>query len=186
MSWFKLFYTNISSCVLNNGWASDFFSLHRGVRQGGPLSPYLFILGAEILGNVVRRDTEIQGFKLGNSDCKLPQYADDTTMILNGSERSFSRTLYVPDIFANVSGLKANYEKTEALWIGSHKNTNAVIPSSKPIFWAEGKVYALGVWFSTSRPANIDNNFTEKIEKIKKSSGADRPEDSHLWVKLPC
>ena len=68
--------------------------------------------------------------------------------------------------------MKANYEKTEALWIGSHKNTNAVIPSSKPIFWAEGKVYALGVWFSTSRPANIDNNFTEKIEKIKKILGS--------------
>ena len=63
VSWVKLFYTNISSCVLNNGWASDFFSLHRGVRQGCPLSPYLFILGAEILGNAVRRDTEIRGIK---------------------------------------------------------------------------------------------------------------------------
>ena len=133
------------------------------------------------MGNAVRRDTEIRGIKLGNSDCKLSQYADDTTMILDGSESSFSRTLYVLDIFANVSGLKANYEKTEALWIGSHKNTNAVIP----IFWAEGKVYALGVWFSTSRPANSDNNFTEKSKKLKRSSGAGRPEDSHLWVKLP-
>ena len=102
MSWFKLFYTNISSCVLNNGWASDFFSLHRGVRQGCPLSPYLSILGAEILGNAVRRDTEIRGIKLGNSDSKLSQYADDTTMILDGSERSFSRTLYVLDILGNL------------------------------------------------------------------------------------
>ena len=94
-------------------------------------------------------------------------------MILDGSERSFSRPLYVLDTFANVSGLKANYEKTEALWIGTLKNTNAVIPSSKPIFWAEGNVYALGVWFSTSRPANIDNSFdTEKIEKIKKILGS--------------
>ena len=63
VSWVKLFCTNISSCVLNNGWASDFFSLHRGVRQGCPLS-----LGAEILDNAVRRDVEIRGIKLGNSD----------------------------------------------------------------------------------------------------------------------
>ena len=64
-----------------NGWASDLFSLHRGVRQGCPRSPYLFILGAEILGNAVRKDTEIRGIKLGNSDCKLSQYAHDTTII---------------------------------------------------------------------------------------------------------
>ena len=118
------------------------------------------------MGNAVRRDTEIRSIKLGNPECKLPQYADDTTMILDGSERSFSRTLYVLDVFANLSGLKTNYEKTEALWIGAHKNANAVLPSSKPIFWAERKLYALGVWFSTSRPADIDYNFTEKIEKI--------------------
>ena len=36
---------------------------------------------------------------------------DDTTMILNGSERSFSRALYVLDIFANISGLKATIRK---------------------------------------------------------------------------
>ena len=101
-----------------------------------------------------------------------PATISQTPMILDGSERSFSRALYVLDIFANVSDLKANCEKTEALWMGSHKHTNAVIPSSKPIFCAEGKVYALGFWFSTSRPANIDNNFTEKIEKIKKILGS--------------
>ena len=123
VSWVKLLYTYISSCVLNDGWASDFFSLHHGVRQVCPLSPYLFIVGAEILGNALRRDTEIRGIKLGYSECKLSQYADDTRMILDGSERSISRTLYVLDIFANVTGLKANYGKTETPWIGSHKNT---------------------------------------------------------------
>ena len=92
VSWVNLFCMNISSCVLNNGWASDFFSLNRGVRHGCLLSSYLFILGAEILDNTVRRDTEIRGIKLGNSECKLSQYADDTSMILDGSERSFSRT----------------------------------------------------------------------------------------------
>ena len=58
-----------------------------------------------------------------------PATISQTPMILDGSKRSFSGALYVLDIFANVSGLKANYEKTEALWTGSHKNTNAVIYS---------------------------------------------------------
>ena len=40
----KLLYTDISSCCVNNRWSTQFFSLSRGVRQGCPLSPYLYIM----------------------------------------------------------------------------------------------------------------------------------------------
>ena len=115
ITWIKLFYTDICSCVQNNGWSSDFFTLSRGVRQGCPLSPYLFILCAEILGNAVRNDPKVCGIKVFDTECKISQYADDTTFILDGSQSSFSRSLYLLDTFALISGLKVNYDKTEAL-----------------------------------------------------------------------
>ena len=55
LNWLKVFYCNSESCILNNGWASHFFELNRGVRQGCPLSPYLFILSVEVLANAIRQ-----------------------------------------------------------------------------------------------------------------------------------
>ena len=65
-----------------------------------------------------------------------------------------------------MSGLKVNYDKTESLWIGSSKNSNRIF-ANKQITWAKGKVYALGVWFSTLEEKAFYINFSEKIERIK-------------------
>ena len=48
-TWVKLLYTNISSCVMNNGKTTPYFTLKRGTRQGDPLSGYLFIIALELL-----------------------------------------------------------------------------------------------------------------------------------------
>ena len=97
INWVRTFYCNIESRVLNNGWSSNFFQPQRGVRQGCPLSPYLFILAAELLAKAVRNNKSIRGFSLGNDEVKtvkISQYADDTPLILDGSEKSL--TSYFP------------------------------------------------------------------------------------------
>ena len=170
ISWIKLFYTDISSSIQNNGWTSDFFNLSRGVRQGCPLSPYLFILCAEILGAAIRRDKLIYGIKISDKERKVSQYADDTTLILDGTKPSIERSFLLLDIFAKLSGLKVNYEKTEALWIGSFKNRtdNYKLAIKQNIKWTFRKVKSLGVWFSTSVEEAAMLNYQEKKEKISK------------------
>ena len=53
--------------------------LEHGVRQGDPLSPYLFILAVEILAIAIREKDEIKGITIENEERKVLQYADDTT-----------------------------------------------------------------------------------------------------------
>ena len=106
ITWIKLLYTDISSSIQNNGWSSEFFQLNRGVRQGCPLSPYLFILCVEILGNAIRNCDQIKGICVLDSECKISQYANDTTLILDGSEKSMQKSFSLLDSFASISGLR--------------------------------------------------------------------------------
>jgi len=89
-----LCYHNIESCVLNNGWASNYFNPERGVRQGCPLRLiYFFILCAEILASKIRKNKNIKGITVCGNEIKISQYADDTTMIIVGSKKSFTSAL---------------------------------------------------------------------------------------------
>ena len=109
----KVFYCNIESCILNNGYTRNFLKLSRRVRQGCPLSPYLFILSVEILADAIRQKKKISGITLNGKEIELSHYADDTTLILDGSEKSFLEALKMIESF-DISGLKLNNSKTEA------------------------------------------------------------------------
>ena len=80
LHWIKTFYTNVQSCIMNNGTASNYFPLERGVWQGDPLSPSLFIVGVETLAIAILQNQEIS---IENKETKMLQYAYDATAVLS-------------------------------------------------------------------------------------------------------
>ena len=166
INWIKLCYSNIESCVLNNGWSTDFFKLERGVRQGCPLSPYLFILGVEILAEKIRTNKSVKGICVQENEIKLSQYADDTTLILDGSKEPFTSALQDLDNFSAISGLRLNSKKTEALWIGTYINRGETLCPERDLKWVKNKVKALGVWLSTYPEETMELNYREKLTKV--------------------
>ena len=76
--WVKTFYQNINSSILYNGHCSKSFPVSRGVRQGDPLSPYLFIICAELLADAIKQNDQIKGITVNNENF----YLDSTRMTL--------------------------------------------------------------------------------------------------------
>ena len=139
--WILLFYTSISSCVINNGTTSTYFAVDRGVCQGDPLSPYLFVLAVEILVHMIRVNKNIKGLKIMNQMIKLLQCADDTLGIVQ-DEISAKHFLQVIIDFGHISGLTLNMTKTEAVWLEANRNR-----TDKPltIRWPALPIKVLGV-----------------------------------------
>ena len=108
------FYYERSSCLINNGHASKFFSLHRGVRQGCLLSGILFTLCAEILANVIRNDDNIHSIKIYGKEFKLSQYADDTTAFVSVTT-SAENLFKLLRAFQECSSLEVNTSETEGI-----------------------------------------------------------------------
>ena len=62
--WVKTLYNLASSCILVNGQYSQCFRIQRVVSQRDPLSPYLYLIGADILSLMIRQNNNINGIRL--------------------------------------------------------------------------------------------------------------------------
>lgn len=82
ISWVDLFYHCVQSSINLNGYLSPFFALSRGLRQGCPLSPLLYVLVSEVLAVNIRCNPPISGLRLPDFMVLSPisQYADDTSL----------------------------------------------------------------------------------------------------------
>ena len=158
--WIALFYNDISSSVLVNGHCSESFFVSRGVRQGCPLSPLLYIIIAETMACAIRADPLIDGFALpGNRRVKLCQYADDTTIFVM-SDRTLCRVFEIFQRYELASGAKLNVTKSHGLLIGTWAS-HTHLPIT--LLWSSEFITVMG-----SRLANAisDESWKAPVQKL--------------------
>ena len=144
IGWVDLFYTGVQSAVKFNGYRSSFFCLSRGVRQGCPLSPLLYVLYAEVLACNIRANRRIIGLSLPGVS-PLPvvsQYADDTSLIVV-SDDSIKAVFDTYAVFELGSGSKLNLSKSKGLWLGGWSGR---LDPPITLEWTSGMIKVLGVF----------------------------------------
>ena len=114
--WIATLYSNIESCVTNNGYQSEYFYLSRGIRQGCPLSALLILLATEAVAIILCNLDCIHGININDTCIKLCQLADDMTLFVEDID-SICHAFSVFEEFYRYAGLKLNKAKTEAIII---------------------------------------------------------------------
>lgn len=106
-----------SFSVLVNGSPSKLFKASRGIRQGDPLSPFLFTIVMEALGSLLLKARElgvINGFEVTRNREAMThlQYADDTLFFSSSNREEILALQRILRCFQLVSGLKINFSKS--------------------------------------------------------------------------
>ena len=162
--WVHMMFFGAESSICQNGSSTPFVNVERGCRQGDCCSPILFVLCAEILTIMVRNNADIKGYVKHGVECKIEQYADVTTFVLDGTRDSLNECLTTLQTFGKFSGLNLNVKKTQVFWIG---------PGPVPDFLSEldltvsqEKFTLLGIEFTRKMIDMSELNVRKKVETI--------------------
>lgn len=112
VKWVRLLYSGPTARVRTNGVLSASFPLHRGTRQGCPLSPALFALAIEPLAVILRAATAVRGMSFPPLTEKVSLYADDMLLYLQDDQQSLGAALSIINQFGAFSGVRVNWDKS--------------------------------------------------------------------------
>ena len=166
----------VSSCVIVNGWISQKIHSTRGVRQGCPLSPILYVLVAETLSSTIR-STAITGLQLPQTHrvLKVAQYADGTTVVTT-SDRDFRILQESLSLYQDGSGARLNISKSCGLFVGPWRDR-----TDRPmsLLWTTDSLKLLGIHVGAARSLN-EMNWQGAIDKMRAVLHFWKPRDLSL------
>ena len=168
--WISMLYSDsadpVTARITMNGCLSRSYCIQRGLRQGCPLSCLLFLICIEPFGQTIRASSSIVGIKVNGLEIKMSAYADDTALILDGSENSLRAALKICEDFEGVSGLKLNKSKTNVMWIGGNKYRRDSLCEDCGLNWTR-QVNYLGVEIGPLLTNMAEYNYAVRIRKLK-------------------
>ena len=106
-------YRNANCSIKLKCGSSSRFNLNRGIRQGCPISPYLFLFCTQLM-NIHIKSSQLKGISIAGREIIISQLADDTALFLK-DQHQVSAALKVVDAFSKASGLYLNINKCELL-----------------------------------------------------------------------
>jgi len=117
LQWVKSFLSTPHFSLLLNGSPTAPFNITRGLRQGDPLSPFLFIIAAEGLGRMIKAhlaERKLQGLKLWGPQLPLThqQFVDDILLFGMATLQECKAIINILDIFKAASGTEINNDKS--------------------------------------------------------------------------
>jgi len=113
--------TTVSFSILINGQATDSFIPQRGLRQGDPLSPYLFILCAEVLSGLLTKgqnEGSIHGIQIAPNAPLISHlfFADNSLLFCWSDPKEARFILKTLQLYESISGQKVNLDKSEMVF----------------------------------------------------------------------
>ena len=163
LKWVDILYKNSETSIINNGHQTNYFQPEKGVRQGCPLSAFLFILAVEILAIRIRNSENIKGLLIDELEVKISQLADDTTVFLRDTD-SIKHLFDLLENFKLSSGLKANIDKTKFYSIGPKEIPNS---HTANIVFEKTPIKLLGLTVTNDKNIDLEENFIPRINAIK-------------------
>ena len=171
--WIKTCISTVRFSIIVNGSPVGFFGSSRGLRQGDPLSPLLFLLIMEVLSRILKKTEDcglLRGFHAGPSNSigvRISHllFADDTILFCDASRDQLLSIRLALTCFQAFTGLKVNAGKSEIVPVGEVGNLDALATILRCRMGSLPLKY-LGMPLGTPyKTASVWNPILERMEK---------------------